>query len=132
MKYKFGTTEISDKHSIQVELEPKNKRIRRARIFARTIKFSEKSPEYVIEDNISYEKFKNIYKDYLIYKKSSEIVEKERKKYSNHVCTDCDYCTDRDNYLSKKITKYWIRKNNVQSNIKKKIQREKDRSKRSS
>jgi len=95
--------EISNKHYIQVEPNPKNKRKTVTRIFARTIKFSKNSPTYVIEDNISYEKFINIYKNYLINKRLNTIIETARKKYSNHACNYCEYCTNRHNYLLKKL-----------------------------
>ena len=102
-KANYDDIKISNRHYIQVEPNPKDKRRRITRIFARTIKFSKKSPEYVIENNVSYEELKNIYKNYLLNKKMDEIVETERKKYSNHACTYCEYCTNRVNYLLNKF-----------------------------
>jgi len=102
-KANYDDVKISNRHYIQVEPNPKDKRRRITRIFARTIKFSKKSPEYVIENNISYEELKNIYKDYLLDKRFNKIMETARKKYSNHACNYCEYCTDSLNYVLKKF-----------------------------
>ena len=90
--------------NIQVEPNFKNRKKTAEHMIANTIQFSKDTPTYVIENNITLEKLKNIYRDYKSYKLINKIIEEERIKHINHSCNYCEYCTNNDEYIIKKLT----------------------------
>ena len=72
-------------------------------IIANTIQFSKDTPVYVMENNITLKQMKNLIKKFLLEKKINKIIKTAKKKYSNHVCTGCEYCGNEVNYYLKKL-----------------------------
>jgi len=89
---------------IQVMPDPQSRSKKVIHIIANTIQFSKDTPVYVVEKNLTLKKLRssvtNLYKKYLLEKRLNEIMETERKKYSNHACNYCDYCTFNVNYIN--------------------------------
>ena len=88
---------------IQVEPDPRTGSKAVNHIAANTIQFSKDTQTYVIENNITLKELKNLYKKYLVEKRINKIMETAQKKYSNHACNYCEYCTNNVNYLLKKF-----------------------------
>jgi hypothetical protein len=90
--------------NIQVEPEFKNRKKTIKHIVANTIQFSDDTPTYVLQNNITLDELKNIYRNYKSYKLLNKIIEQERIKHINHACNYCQYCTNYDDYINKKLT----------------------------